>query len=65
MQLHQEITALGYPGNAKSVRRYLHPLRAGHSSTLVMVTAVVRVPYDRRAQPSPLLQGTACSDCYT
>jgi transposase len=27
--LHQEITALGYCGSAKSVRRYLQPLRAG------------------------------------
>lgn len=31
-QLHREITALGYQGSCKSVRRYLQPLRAGLSA---------------------------------
>jgi transposase len=32
-QLHREIAAMGYLGSAKSVRRYLQPLRAGQDAS--------------------------------
>ena len=42
IRLTREITALGYRGSLKTVRTYLHPLRAGRAATPVPIAPTVR-----------------------